>query len=197
MAHSDDRSIGDLARDTGITTRTLRHYDRLGLLEPSSRSAAGHRCYSADDVRRLHRIVALRSFGLSLDEIGTVLDAGPDDDPTALIRRHLVLVDERIARASRLRSRLIDVLGALDGIDEPSTVQFLHLIEETTTMDEPFTPEQIAELVASRREAFAQMTDAELAELNRRRSEAVAALSDDDRARMEAHRRMMFARAQG
>lgn len=56
--------IGDLARGTGTTVRTLHHYDQLGLLSPSSRTAGGHRCYTSEDVRRLHRVIALRSFGL-------------------------------------------------------------------------------------------------------------------------------------
>jgi len=62
-------SIGELAGQTGLTVRTLRHYDELGLARPSRRTAAGHRRYAAEDVRRLHRIVALRGFGFALPEI--------------------------------------------------------------------------------------------------------------------------------
>jgi MerR family transcriptional regulator, thiopeptide resistance regulator len=194
--HEDStRLIGDVARDTGITTRALRHYDQLGLLSPSSRTAGGQRCYSTDDIRRLHRIVALRSFGLSLEEIAATLSTRADD-PAELIRHHLVVVDERIERAVRLRSRLLGVLGALDVMDEPSTAQFLHLIEETTSMDEPFSPEKIAELSAAREEAGANMSDEQRADLERRRTEAFAAMGSDERARMEAHRRTMFARAE-
>jgi DNA-binding transcriptional MerR regulator len=69
--------IGELARETGLTVRTLHHYDRLGLLSPLSRTEGGHRCHTADDVRRLHRIVALHSPGISLEEIRTLLDGEP------------------------------------------------------------------------------------------------------------------------
>jgi len=62
-------SIGELAGQTGLTVRTLRHYDELGLARPSRRTAAGHRRYAAEDVRRPHRIVALRGFGFALPEI--------------------------------------------------------------------------------------------------------------------------------
>ncbi|WP_370664993.1 MerR family transcriptional regulator [Streptomyces sp. IBSBF 2507] len=66
MTHATEgtRRIGALARETGLSIRTLRHYDRPGLLTPSARTEGGHRCHDADDVRRLHRLLALRSFGL-------------------------------------------------------------------------------------------------------------------------------------
>lgn len=66
--------IGELARETGLTVRTLHHYDQLGLLSPPARTEGGHRCYASSDVRRLHRIVALRSLGISLEQVGTLLD---------------------------------------------------------------------------------------------------------------------------
>jgi len=51
MTHATDgsRRIGALARETGLSIRTLRYYDRLGLLTPSARAEGGHRCYDADD----------------------------------------------------------------------------------------------------------------------------------------------------
>jgi MerR family transcriptional regulator, thiopeptide resistance regulator len=77
--------VGDLARETGLTVRALHHYDRLGLLSPSSRTEGGHRCYTSADLRRLHHLIALRSFGLSLKEIKGVLDADAGRDPAALL----------------------------------------------------------------------------------------------------------------
>src|SRR4051794_722345 len=62
MSRRDDTwRIGELARETGLTVRTLHHYDRLGLLSPLSRTEGGHRCYTGGDVRRLHRISGLVS----------------------------------------------------------------------------------------------------------------------------------------
>src|SRR5262245_57361956 len=136
--------IGELARETGLTVRTLHHYDRLGLLSPRSRTAGGHRCYTGDDVRRLHHIVALRSLGISLEEIATLLDGEPD--PIGLVRRQLDVVEERIRKASDLRTRLLDVLNSLGRNTEPSARQFLQIIEETVAMNEPMTPERFAEL---------------------------------------------------
>ncbi|MCO5969391.1 MerR family transcriptional regulator [Actinoallomurus sp. WRP6H-15] len=103
-------SVGELARTTGLTVRTLHHYDRLGLLSPA-RDRAGRRCYGPAEVRRLHRILALRGFGLSLAEIGDVLD-GAGADLRDLLRRQLEQTEERIAAAQRLRGALLAVIDA-------------------------------------------------------------------------------------
>src|SRR3954449_13035971 len=113
--------IGELARETGLTVRTLRHYDQLGLLSPLSRTGGGHRCYTSGDVSCLHRIVALRSLGISLGEIGALLDG--ETDPTDLFRRQLGVVEERIRKACDLRARLLDVLNDLGRNAEPSARQ--------------------------------------------------------------------------
>ena len=97
--------IGELAEQAGITVRTLHHYDRLGLLSPPSRTSGGHRSYTRDDVVRLHRIIALRSCGLSLQEIGTVLSSEAEGGLADLLRRQLDVVDERIRQAVALRVR--------------------------------------------------------------------------------------------
>ena len=72
-------TAGELARVTGVTIRALHHYDRLGLLRPDRDRAGRHR-YGPGELRRLHQIVALRSFGLALAEIGPLLD-GTGADP--------------------------------------------------------------------------------------------------------------------
>ncbi|MSQ29396.1 MAG: MerR family transcriptional regulator [Dehalococcoidia bacterium] len=68
---------GALATAAGITARTLRHYEQVGLLTPSGRTDAEHRVYSAEDVTRLYRIFGLRhlSLSLSLEEIRTALES--------------------------------------------------------------------------------------------------------------------------
>jgi DNA-binding transcriptional MerR regulator len=60
---------GELARRAGITVRTLHHYEHIGLLTPSSRSAAGYRLYNLADVKRLHRIQVLAKAGMALAAI--------------------------------------------------------------------------------------------------------------------------------
>jgi DNA-binding transcriptional MerR regulator len=179
--------IGELARVTRVTVRALHHYDRLGLLVPSSRTTGGHRCYTGDDVRRLHAILALRGFGLTLAEIGEALDR-PGVDPREIVRRQLDETDERIRQAIRLRARLAGVLGALEQMAEPSTSEFVTLIEEMVTMDQPLSPEKIQEMQQHRAETAARLSPAELAEMSRRRQEATASLTAEQLAEMQQHR---------
>ena len=183
--------IGELARATRVTVRALHHYDRLGLLVPSSRTAGGHRCYTGEDVRRLHAILALRGFGLTLAEIGAALDQ-PGADPREIVRRQLDQTDERIRQAMHLRARLAGVLGALDRMAEPSTSEFVTLIEEMVTMDQPLSPEKIQEMQQHRQEMTARLSPAELAEMNHRRQEAMDALTPAQLAEMQHARAQLL-----
>lgn len=96
--------IGEVARRTGLTTRTLRHYDALGLLIPSGRSGGDYRQYTLDDVRRLLAIQHLKSLGLGLTEIAAALTDGLD--PQTTLREHIEAVEERIAAEQALLQRL-------------------------------------------------------------------------------------------
>ena len=97
--------VGELARRTGLTVRTLHHYDAIGLLAPSARSEAGYRLYGPDDIARLHAIQALRLLGLPLAEIGGLLGAGGESLP-AIVERQIAALDRQIAQATTLRERL-------------------------------------------------------------------------------------------
>ena len=66
--------IGELARRTGLTVRTLHHYDEIGLLSPAERSDGGHRVYGEAEVQRLYRIVSLRSLGFPLEAVAAALE---------------------------------------------------------------------------------------------------------------------------
>jgi MerR family transcriptional regulator, thiopeptide resistance regulator len=137
--------VGEVAEATGLTVRTLHHYDEIGLLAPSGRSDAGYRLYTDGDVRRLYRILALRGMGFSLDEIAaTLLREG--EDPRPAVRRHLERLDEQLRLARRLRTRLARILDLLDGADEPSGDRFIEAIEVMTRMERYYTPEQLEQL---------------------------------------------------
>ena len=142
--------IGDLAKATGLTVRTLHHYDEIGLLVPE-RSPAGHRVYADRDVRRLYQIVALRQLGFPLDEIARYLaPAGSDLRPA--MRRHLERLEQQLDLQERLRQRLLRALDTLEQAGEPSTDQFLDILEAMTKMEKYYTPEQLAQLEQRRRE---------------------------------------------
>src|ERR671938_983721 len=68
--------IGEFSRLTQVTVKALRHYDRLGLLTPAHTDPfTGYRFYSAAQLPRLNRLLALKDLGLSLEQIGPFLDA--------------------------------------------------------------------------------------------------------------------------
>src|ERR1041384_5762915 len=90
-------TVGQLAAVAGITVRTLHHYDEIGLLRPSLRSAAGYRRYVEPDLERLQQVLFYRELGFSLEEIATILD-DPDADAATHLRRQHRLLRERIAR---------------------------------------------------------------------------------------------------
>jgi MerR family transcriptional regulator, thiopeptide resistance regulator len=147
MHVSDTRPlrVGEVARATGLTVRTLHHYDEIGLLVPSERSSAGYRLYSAGDVRRLYRILALRGMGFTLDEIAGTLER-EGGDPRQAVRRHIERLDEQLRLTHRLRERLTRILDVLDQAGEPSTDQFIDAIEVMTMIERYYTPEQLERL---------------------------------------------------
>ncbi|MFD5424508.1 MerR family transcriptional regulator [Streptomyces sp. NPDC127084] len=97
--------IGDVARHSGVSTRMLRHYDALGLVRPTGRTAGGYREYTAEDVRRIFHVESLRSLGLSLKQVGRVLE-DPASTPSAVVGDLIRWTEERLAREQELLARL-------------------------------------------------------------------------------------------
>jgi methanethiol oxidase len=126
--------IGELALLTGLTVRTLHHYDEIGLLRPSRRTPAGHRLYDAGDVQRLYQVVRLRELGLPLTAINAVLDSAPD--PSALLCEHLAHLDRRLEAIRTLRRRVAAVVAGTRTAGRPTAADLLDLIREVITVDE-------------------------------------------------------------
>src|SRR5256885_10285045 len=80
---------------TGVTVRTLHHYDRLGLLKPSRYTQAGYRLYSERDLARLQQIVTLKFIGLSLKQIKGILSQKSFDLATALRAQREIITEKR------------------------------------------------------------------------------------------------------
>src|SRR4051794_407842 len=139
--------IGELARATGLTVRTLHHYDEIGLLVPSERTQAGYRLYGEDDVRRLYEIRALRDLGIPLGEIPDALEGDVRDT----IARHLERVEQDLERQRRLRSLLQRILDA----DQASGHDYMEAIEAMTMFEKYYTPEQL-EQIDERRRLFSE-----------------------------------------
>jgi MerR family transcriptional regulator, thiopeptide resistance regulator len=126
--------VGALAQLTGVTVRALHHYDHLGLLTPSRRTAAGHRLYTPDDVARLYRISSLRRLGFPLEHIARVLN-DPQWQLAPLVQRHLADISRRVDLALALRSRLDAMSAVLARNDNPSTDELFAALEKMTMLD--------------------------------------------------------------
>jgi DNA-binding transcriptional MerR regulator len=146
--------IGELARRTGLTVRTLHHYDALGLLQPSARTGGGHRVYTARDVVRLQQIVSLRQMGFPLAEIGRLLKRR-DVSAVAVLRAHLARLRDTTALQQRLCSRIEAMVSTLEARGHVSTEDFLRTIEVTGMFDKYFSPEQLA-WIKDRREQIGE-----------------------------------------
>lgn len=96
--------IGEVSKLSGVSARMLRHYEKLGLVEPKQ-STAGYREYSEGDVRRIFHIEGLRSLGLSLKQVGDALE-DPDFDPQAVISEMIAETSARISMERELLARL-------------------------------------------------------------------------------------------
>lgn len=125
--------VGELARATGLTVRTLHYYDEIGLLTPSQRSSGGHRRYSGTDIQRLYRICLLRRVGVPLEQIARALD-DPAWSLSAAVHRHLAEIDHRLAAAHRLRTGLQGMADALGADDPPDAEALLTTVEEMTML---------------------------------------------------------------
>jgi DNA-binding transcriptional MerR regulator len=137
--------IGELAQRTGLTVRTLHHYDEIGLLTPAERSDGGHRVYDEASVQRLYRIVSLRNLGFPLDAIAQALDARAFD-PRAAVDDHITRLEAQIAQEQQLVGKLHTLRERLDADD------FLTTIEELTMHQRYYTPEQLEQLEQRRQE---------------------------------------------
>lgn len=149
--------VGELARQTGLTVRTLHHYERIGLLEPSARTSGGHRLYDDADVTRLYRIVALRDLGFSLDAVRTALDG--ELSLAELLHEHHAQVSRQVEALRSLRDRLRLLVTRDESLHTPA--DFLALMEEVNTVEDKmrtyFSEEQL-DVLSARRESLGTET---------------------------------------
>jgi phosphoribosylaminoimidazole-succinocarboxamide synthase len=131
-------TIGELAGATGLTVRTLHHYDRIGLLSPTDRSPSGYRLYGRDDVRRLYRILALRQLGLSLKEIDAAL-AGDWADLREAIARHLAEVQRQLALSRTLEQQLRRLLDQADRHQDLTNAELIDTMETIVSFTHVYT----------------------------------------------------------
>lgn len=141
---------GEVAVRTGVTVRTLRHYDRIGLLTPTGHSEGGHRRYAEADLLRLQQVLTLRYLGFRLGQIREVLDR-PGFDLLASLDVQRAVLRERIATLERIETTLAEMVRhhretgtwAWEQVLDAAASARSGLHEKGTTMDAYYTPEQM------------------------------------------------------
>ena len=112
------RTVHEVSELAHVSVRTLRHYDKIGLLKPSGRSEAGYRLYSDDDLARLQQIMLFRELEFSLADIGAILDSPGFDRDKAL--------DQQIELLELRREHIGNLIGMAKALRgrEGSTLEF-------------------------------------------------------------------------
>jgi DNA-binding transcriptional MerR regulator len=144
------RTVGEVAALAGVTVRTLHHYDWIGLLSPSGRSAAGYRLYAPQDLDRLHQVLLYRELGFSLEDVAALLS--DDADPEAHLRRQHRLLRDRLDRTEAM-------VAAVEKEMEARAMGMSLTPEEKFEVFGEFDPDQYEEEVQERwgeTDAYAQ-----------------------------------------
>ncbi len=177
--------IREFAMLTGVTVRTLHHYDELGLLQPGQRTSAGYRLYGADDLARLQQIATLKFFGFPLKRITGLLGSSSFDLLSTLrLQREILQRQQRQLQNALTALERAETTARTNG--QPDWQDLKNLIE-VMNMSEPneekqqwvkqhFTPEQLAELAKRDTPEVRQRAQQEWAALI---AEVEAAVNDD------------------
>ncbi|HEY7066836.1 MAG TPA: MerR family transcriptional regulator [Chloroflexota bacterium] len=142
--------VGEFAALTGVSIRTLHHYDQIGLLHPSAHSEAGYRFYSEGDLLCLQQILTLRYLGFPLKQIGKLLRR-PDFDLVASMNIQRGVLRERIAELERIQFALSELLDrrqatgrwAWELVVKASQAVQDGLAQKGDQMEAYYTPEQM------------------------------------------------------
>jgi DNA-binding transcriptional MerR regulator len=109
-----DVDIGAVARMSGVTARTLRHYDAIGLLSPAWTAEDGRRYYREDELRRLQHILVLRELGTPLETIARIVDTSDPALAASLMRDHLAALEAEAERYLTLADTVRRTITSLE-----------------------------------------------------------------------------------
>ena len=117
-------TIGQLSRESRVTPRAIRYYERLGLVPPPRRSESNYRLFDASAAERLCFIATCRSLGFSIADIGDLLKVMDDPGHTCaqvaeLTEHHVNLIDRKLRDLAEMRATLTGYLTHCTGRDVP------------------------------------------------------------------------------
>ncbi len=144
--------VGTLAKNTGLTVRTLHYYEEIGILKPAKRSEKGYRLYGVEEIQRLQKILSLQQLGFPLEEIRSMLDHA-DYSLEHVLALHIGRIQEKMLAQQNLLDRLQNIAHQLQEGREVSIDALLQSIRTTKMYEKYYTPEQLASL-KKRRDAM-------------------------------------------
>ncbi|MDW7792685.1 MerR family transcriptional regulator [Morganella morganii] len=137
--------VGEIAEKTGLTVRTLHHYEEIGLLQPVSRTGAGYRLYNADSIERLTRIQILRQIGVKLKDIGKIL-GGHDGDMANLLKERVSVLTAQMQEMAALRYRLDTLCQQMHAGEMLSLNDCFSVLEMMSVYDKYFTHNELEQM---------------------------------------------------
>jgi MerR family transcriptional regulator, thiopeptide resistance regulator len=152
--------VGELARRTGLTVRTLHHYDEIGLLAPSARSDAGYRLYDGRDIERLYHVMALSGLGLPLARVKDLMQ-GSGPDIAQVIEQQIAAINAQIEQGALLRQRLLQLQAQFAQNDEPALSECLKTLELMSIYEKYFTQDEMAQFRERKRGLGAHIENAQ------------------------------------
>ncbi len=138
-------NIGQAAAAAGVTAKTIRHYEQIGLLPAPARTAAGYRQYSAHDLSVLRFIRQARRLGFSLDRIAALVGLWRDPhrasrEVRALALQHVAELEQKMAEVAAMKQSLEDLVAACPGDDSPHCAILEGLAGESRELGDPAMP---------------------------------------------------------
>ncbi|NEU71789.1 heavy metal-responsive transcriptional regulator [Hassallia byssoidea VB512170] len=136
LVQEKSKLIGSVAKESGVSIKTIRYYDELGLLKVSGRTEGGFRLFDSDVFARLNFIKRAQNLGLSLSEIKDFLDVYdggelPCEHIKPKLEDKLMTIDEQIRQLFILRQELQGLLSGWETIPESSEQTICPIIERT------------------------------------------------------------------
>ncbi len=120
----DMMTIGEMAKQSGLTAKMIRHYESLGLLPEPVRSESGYRYYQGKDIQQLRFIKQARELGFSLAQIGELLSLWHDEHRTSskvkqLASAHIAVLEQKIAELNQMKQSLEKLVSQCHGDESP------------------------------------------------------------------------------
>jgi DNA-binding transcriptional MerR regulator len=152
--------VGELSKLTGLTIRTLHHYDEIGLVSPRFRTESGHRLYTEEDIIKLQQIMSLKELDLSLEEIEGFFK-NPDYSPKEVLELQIERLNQEIKLKEELKVQLQELWEVFNSWKKPTLEQFISSIELIKNQKKYFTEEQRSRM----KKYYVRLSDAEVNEL--------------------------------